>query len=176
MMVDHPFQKTNFSTTSTTFNGAIGGSATANDRGAGRSRVGSVSKRAFCTIDLMPTFAHLAGAALPSQPIDGKNVWELIRRNAPNPHEYYAFSTGVNFEGVISGDGKWKLHVPHSYRVLIAPGNDGAAGKYRQEKIELSLFDMEKDPFETTNVIGRYPEIAAKMQRFADRHRAEFYA
>ena len=37
------------------------------------------------------------------------------------------------------------------------PGNDGAAGKYRQDQIELSLFDMEKDPFETTNVIDKYP-------------------
>jgi arylsulfatase A len=141
----------------------------------GQIKAGSVSKHMFCTIDLMPTFAHLAGATLPSQPIDGKNVWEVIRRGAANPHEFYAFSTGANFEGVISGDGKWKLHVPHSYRVLVTPGNDGAAGKYRQETIGLSLFDMEKDPFETTNVIGNHPEIAATMQRYAGQHRTEFY-
>jgi arylsulfatase A len=143
----------------------------------GQIKAGSVSQRMICTIDLMPTFAQLAGAKLPSNLIDGKNVWDIIRgdRSAVNPHEFYAFSTGANFEGVISGDGKWKLHVPHSYRVLITPGNDGAAGKYRQETIDLSLFDMERDPLETTNVLGKYPEIAAKLQRFAERHKAEFY-
>ena len=59
---------------------------------------------------------------------------------------------------------------------LVEPGNDGAAGKYRQEKIELSLFDMEKDPFETTNVIDKFPDVAARMKGYAEAHRAEFYA
>ena len=86
------------------------------------------------------------------------------------------FSTGPTFEGVISGDGRWKLHIPHSYRVVETVGNDGAAGKYRQEKIELSLFDMEKDPFETTNVIDKYPDVAARMKGYAEAHRAEFYS
>jgi hypothetical protein len=39
---------------------------------------------------------------------------------------------------------------------------DGAAGKYRQAQIDLSLFDMKNDPFETTNVIDKYPGIAEK--------------
>jgi arylsulfatase A-like enzyme len=144
----------------------------------GQIKAGSISKRTFCSIDFLPTFAQLAGAALPSHPIDGKNVWDLIRgkTGAANPHEYYAFSTGDVFEGVISGDGKWKLHLPHSYRVLVTPGNDGAAGNYRQDKIELSLFDMERDPKESTNVIEKYPDVAARMRRYAEQHRAEFYA
>jgi arylsulfatase A-like enzyme len=143
----------------------------------GRIKAGSVSKRTFCTVDLLPTIAQLTGAAPPKNTIDGKNVWDLIagRPGAPNPHEYYPFSTGPTFEGVISGDGRWKLHVPHSYRVVETVGNDGAAGKYRQEKIELSLFDMEKDPLETTNVIEKFPDVAARMKSYAEAHRAEFY-
>jgi arylsulfatase A len=144
----------------------------------GQIKAGSVSKRTFCTIDLMPTFAQLAGAPLPPHAVDGKNVWDLIRgkSGAANPHEYYAFSTGEVFEGVISGDGRWKLHLPHSYRVLETPGKDGAAGKYRQGKIELSLFDMKTDPLESKNVIDKYPEVAAQMQKYAEQHRAEFYS
>ncbi|MCX6621274.1 MAG: sulfatase-like hydrolase/transferase [Acidobacteria bacterium] len=74
----------------------------------GRIEAGSVSARSFCTIDLLPTFAYLTGAAPPRNPIDGMNVWDLItnKPGARNPHEYYAFSTGRNFEGVISGDGR----------------------------------------------------------------------
>ena len=141
-------------------------------------KAGSVSKRTFCSVDLLPTIAGLTGAAQPKNTIDGKNVWDLIigKSGATNPHDYYPFSTGEKFEGVMSGDGRWKLHIPHSYRVVETVGNDGAAGKYRQEKIDLSLFDMEKDPFETTNVIDKFPDVAARMKGYAEAHRAEFYA
>jgi arylsulfatase A-like enzyme len=140
-------------------------------------RPGSASSKAFCTIDLLPTFAKLTGAALPKNAIDGRDVWDLIvdKPGATNPHEYYAFCTGANFEGVISGDGHWKLHVPHTYRTLAEAGNDGRAGKYREASIELSLFDMERDPFETNNVIDKYPEVATRMKMYAEQHRKEFY-
>ena len=144
----------------------------------GHVKPGTVSSRTWSTLDLLPSFAHLAGAALPKNPVDGKNVWDLVsgKPGARNPHNYYPFSTGPNFEGVITGDGKWKLHLPHNYRVLVTPGNDGAAGKYRQEKINLSLFDMESDPLETTSVLDRYPAVAERLQRMADQHRLKFYS
>jgi arylsulfatase A len=144
----------------------------------GKIKAGAISKKAFCTIDFLPTIAGLAGATLPSQPIDGKDVWPLIAGadGARNPHPYYAFSTGNVFEGVLSGDGRWKLHLPHKYRQLVKAGNDGAAGTYRQTEIGLSLFDMEKDPFESTNVLEKHPDVAARMQAYAAEHRRAFYS
>ena len=53
---------------------------------------------------------------------------------------------------------------------------DGMPGKYRQAKIELSLFDMINDPMETTNVIEKYPEVAQKMISYAEAHNAKFFA
>jgi arylsulfatase A-like enzyme len=144
----------------------------------GQIQAGSVSNRTWCSIDLLPTVARLTGAALPKNPIDGKDVWALVagKPGAKNPHDYYAFSTARVFEGVMSGDGRWKLHVPHSYRVVETFGNDGKPGKYRQEEIGLSLFDMEADPFETTNVLDKFPDVAARMKAFAEEHRAAFYS
>jgi arylsulfatase A-like enzyme len=144
----------------------------------GQIRAGSVSKKAFCSVDVLPTLAHLADAPLPKNPIDGRNVWNLIagKPGAVNPHDYYPFCTNATFEGVISGDGRWKLHLPHAYRTLVQAGNDGQAGKYRQTRIELSLFDMEKDPLETTNVIEAFPDVAARLQGYAEEHRKEFYS
>jgi arylsulfatase A-like enzyme len=141
-------------------------------------RAGSVSRRALCTIDVLPTVARLAGARLPDNPIDGLDIWDLIveKPGATNPHPYYAFSTGAVFEGVLSGDGRWKLHLPHPYRTLVRGGNDGGAGKYEQVSIDLALYDMEADPKETTNVIGKFPEVAARMQRYAEEHRRRFYS
>jgi len=143
----------------------------------GKIAAGTVSKRMMCTIDVLPTVARLAGAALPKNPIDGMDIWDLIvdKMGAQNPHEYYAFSTGSVFEGVISGDGRWKLHLPHSYRTLVYAGNDGKPGKYRQAKIELSLFDMEADPYEKENVINKFPDVAKRMQGFAEAHRRQFF-
>jgi arylsulfatase A len=144
----------------------------------GKIQAGAVSKRAFCSVDFLPTFANLAGAQLPENPIDGKNVWDLIRgvKDAVNPHEYYPFSTGAVFEGVISGDGRWKLHLPHEYRTLVKAGHDGAAGTYRQAHIGLSLFDLDNDAFETTNVIEKYPDVTARLKKCAEAHKAEFYS
>ena len=143
----------------------------------GRIKAGTSSTRAFCSVDILPTLAHLAGAELPDNTIDGRNVWDLIvgKANAENPHDYYPFSTGANFEGVISGDGRWKLHLPHAYRTLAEPGKDGMPGKYAINKMELSLFDMKNDPCETTNVLEKHPQVAAKLKTLAMRHRQEFY-
>lgn len=143
----------------------------------GQMKADTVSTRAFCSIDLMPTIAHMAGASLPQNPVDGKDVWDwMTGKAASNPQPYYAFSTNNVFEGVISGDGRWKLHVPHAYRTLVKAGNDGNPGKYRQEKIGEALYDMEADPNESTDVMSRNPEVAAKLKGFAEEHRKAFYS
>jgi arylsulfatase A-like enzyme len=144
----------------------------------GRIKAGAVSERTFCSVDMLPTLAHLAGARLPANPIDGRNVWDLVtgKPGAKNPHDYYPFSTGANFEGVISADGRWKLHLPHDYGTLVVAGKDGTPGQYAVRRIKLSLFDMEKDPYETTNVLDHHPEIAERLKGYAEEHRREFYA
>ena len=144
----------------------------------GRIKAGTVSTRAWCSIDMLPTLAHLAEAKLPDNPIDGRDVWDLIsgKPGAKNPHEYYAFSTGPNFEAVMSGDGKWKLHVPHPYQTLVRAGHNGAPGEYRRTEIGLSLYDMKNDPYETKNVLEQYPEVARRLEGHAEEHRREFYA
>jgi arylsulfatase A len=138
---------------------------------------GTRSTRAFCSIDIFPTFAHLANAPLPRNPVDGKNVWDLItnKPGATNPHTFYAFSTNQKFEGVLSSDGRWKLHLPHPYRTLVEPGRDGQAGKYRIDQIGLSLFDLDNDPFESRNVLDQFPAVADRLQALAETHRQAFY-
>ena len=76
----------------------------------------------------------------------------------------------------MSANGKWKLHLPHHYRTLKIPGKDGAPGKYDNVEIELSLFDMENDPYETTNVLEKYPEVTNKLMALADLHVSKFYS
>lgn len=143
----------------------------------GKMPAGKKSDRTFCSVDILPTLCQLTGAPLPAYEIDGHNVWDWIRgaRGAKNPGEYYAFTTGNNFEGIMTADGRWKLHVPHGYRHLIAAGNDGAAGKFEQRKIGLALYDMKNDPFETTDASAKHPDVRARLAALAERHRARFH-
>ena len=81
------------------------------------------------TIDLFPTIARLAGAELPGHAIDGLDVWPLLagEPGARNPHEAYLFYYGKNeLQAVASGDGRWKLQLPHTYTTLAGrPGGRG---------------------------------------------------
>ncbi|NBB76277.1 MAG: sulfatase-like hydrolase/transferase [Bacteroidetes bacterium] len=137
----------------------------------------SVSHSTFFSIDLMPTIAALTGSELPDYEIDGKNVLDLLHgpEESVSPQEYYAFTNGTEFQGVMSGDGKWKLHLPHGYRTSPVGGRDGLPGLYQQARIDTVLFDMVHDPFEKVNVIDDYPEIAEELIRIADEHRAKFF-
>jgi arylsulfatase A-like enzyme len=144
----------------------------------GKIKPGTVSTQAWSTLDMLPTLAHLAGAKLPANPIDGMDVWDLVsgQPGAKNPHQYYAFSTGPNFEAVMTGDGKWKMHVPHKYQTLVRAGHDGSPGEYRTTEIGLSLYDMEADPYEKVNVLDEHPDIVRRLQAYAEEHRRQFYS
>jgi arylsulfatase A-like enzyme len=139
---------------------------------------GSVSGRMFASIDLLPSLCGLAGIPLPSNEIDGRDIWYLIagRDDAVNPHDYYAFSNNTNFEGVMSGDGRWKLHLPHPYRTLRTSGKDGIPGRYEIVQTDTALFDMEADPMESINVMDTYPEVTETMLQWAEIHKKRFYA
>lgn len=140
----------------------------------------TTSEATFFSIDLLPSLCQLAGVPLPENEIDGKNVWDLIqgKPGATNPQEYYAFTNGSDFQGVMSGDGAWKLHLPHPYRTLEGVeevGKDGLPVKYNQARIDTALFDMQNDAYETTNVIAEHPEVAAKLLQLANTHRERFF-
>ena len=143
----------------------------------GHIRRRSSSTRAFCTVDLLPTFAALANAPLPDYPIDGENVWDLIcgKPGAVNPHAYYPMSIQNRFEGLVSGDGRWKLHLPHPYLDLAETGADGKPGRYEVRRIGTALYDLENDPLERNNVAAKYPDVTARLGALAEEHRKQFY-
>ena len=141
-------------------------------------KAGSKSQSTFFTIDLLPTLCGMAEVPLPKNEIDGKNVLDIMlnQPEAQNPHDYYAFTNGSNFQGVMSGDGKWKLHIPHQYRTLSTNGGNGIPGKYVQATIDTSLFNLEEDSMEASNVMEKYPDIAEKLLEFADSHQQKFFS
>lgn len=143
----------------------------------GKIEPNTISLQTFFSIDILPTLCHITNTPLPDDEIDGKNVLDIMlnKSDAVNPHDYYAFSSGSDFQGVMSADGKWKLHIPHTYRHLVTAGKDGYPGPYIQEEIDFALFDMVHDPYEKGNVLDEYPEIAKQLLEYAETHAARFY-
>ncbi len=137
----------------------------------------TISHNAFCSIDILPTICQLTGAQLPKNEIDGRNVWDLIieKPGAINPHDYYAFSFSSKFQGVISGDGHWKLHLPHEYVEIVKGGKDGQPGEWVFTTIDTTLFDMIHDPYEKANVVDLYPDIVNRLASYAIYHKQLFY-
>ena len=138
---------------------------------------GSECNQPAMTIDLLPSVVELTGGKSPELEIDGKSIVPLMRgdKDAVSPHDaYYYWYLDSQLQAMRMG--KWKLHFPHGYRSLQgrAPGNNGNAAPYTYNiPIELSLFDLETDRNETTNVIEKHRDIAEKMMAMADKKRAE---
>lgn len=142
-------------------------------RWPGKVRAGAVVKEPAMTIDLLPTFAKLAGAELPKLPIDGLDIGPMLLGdgNARSPHEAYAFYWGRELQAVRSGN--WKLHFPHTYVTVTEAGKDGKPGKTLQGKTGLALFDLDKDVGEAANVADKHPDVVKRLQALADKFRAD---
>lgn len=136
-------------------------------RWPGRIPAGTVCRELSSTIDLLPTLASLAGAALPSQKIDGLDISELLfNDSAKSPREEFWYYWGDGLHAVRSG--KWKLHFPHNYVHVDEPGQDGKPGKLSQPKTELALYDLDNDVSEVTNVAPEHPEIVTRLTAVAE--------
>jgi arylsulfatase len=145
----------------------------------GKIPAGTDSQQMLVNIDLFPTIANLAGAKLPKHPIDGMDVWPIIvgKRGAKNPHDAYWFYYENNqLQSVVTGDGEWKLQLPHSYRLFagLEGGHDGFPVPYREGHIKTSeLYHLASDMSETMDVASKNPEIVKRLEAEAEKARAE---
>jgi arylsulfatase A len=131
----------------------------------GRIPASTVSSEPAMTIDLLPTIAGLTGTRLPEHTIDGRDIWPVISGDGRSPHEAYYFYWGQHLQAVRSG--RWKLHFPHGYPSVNAPGSEGLPGRMSQQKVDLALFDLSVDPGETTDIADQHPDVVARLSALA---------
>jgi len=111
-------------------------------RWPGRIPVGMNNDELMTTMDLLPTFARLAGAKLPAdRVIDGKDVWPVLTGRSKTPHETFFYHRGNTLSAVRSG--KWKLHT-----------NKGRPS---------ALYDLENDIGEKKNVLKANPKVVKRL-------------
>jgi len=127
-------------------------------------------------IDWVPTFASLTNSKLSENKIDGKNIWSVLtNQSEEDPHEALFFYYHTNsLHGVRYGD--WKMYFPHRYRTLNGRKgrDDGKPIKYEYVDLkEIELYNLLKDPSEKNEISSENPDIVTKIQKLADKKRAE---
>ena len=142
-------------------------------RWPGRIPAGTVCREPAMTIDLWPTIARLAGAPLPTHPIDGLDIWPLLSgvRGAKSPHEALYFYWDAGLHAVRSGS--WKLHFAHDYIHPDPVGGGGQPGKVLTFTTSLALYNLEADVSEKRDLSAEHPEIVARLQALAEKARVE---
>jgi arylsulfatase A-like enzyme len=108
----------------------------------GRIPAGAETAAITGMIDILPTFAALAGAPLPKRKIDGANLWPALTGPAA-VHDGYLFYRGLKLEAVRVGD--WKLN--------LAQGQ---------------VFNVATDPGEARDMAGTHPHVLKDLRAFAE--------
>ncbi len=143
----------------------------------GKIKPGTIIEQPAMTIDILPTIAHLSGASLPGHKIDGRNMADLIF-GSPNyrPHHdaYYFYYKRNELHAVLSGEGRWKLYLPHRYRSLNGRigTDDGLPIDYDQNDLtEMELYQIKIDMEEKHNVIDQHPEVVNELMEHVEQAR-----
>jgi arylsulfatase A-like enzyme len=141
----------------------------------GKIPAGKVCAELCGTIDILPTFAKIAGAELnPDRVIDGRDIRPLLfaEAGAKSPHESYLYYWGYGLDAVRHGP--WKLHFPHKFPSLTGkPGSNGVPGGITPGSIGNALYNLHDDPAESENVLEKHPDIVAKIEKLADAARED---
>ena len=147
-------------------------------RWPGKIPAGLVTDKPAMTIDLLPTIAQLTGSNLPENKIDGADMWPLLSgdtASAPHHEAYYMYYRQNELHGILSGDGRWKLYLPHQYRSLNGRvgTDDGLPIDYDQNQMGSELYDLKNDISETSNVADQHEDIVQALLVHAENARAE---
>ncbi len=140
-------------------------------------------------LDLLPSLGKIARTDNPRERIDGRDLsGVLLGKRGAKERDTFFYYSGRELHAV--RDGRWKLHLAHDY--LTVNGPPGSGGKpanyanmkpdsieesgvrgiasrhgYRVEKLAQSLFDLAKDPGETTDLAAKHPEIVGRLLNLA---------
>ena len=139
-------------------------------RWPGRIPAGRVCHDMTTTMDLLPTFAGLAGAKLrEDRVIDGRDISRLMAgdHDAKSPHEAFYFYNYLRLNAVRSG--KWKLVLPRPAK----PPGTGWSGRMIDAVEGTQLYNLEADIEERQDVADQHPRIVSRLMRLIDKARAD---
>ncbi len=126
-------------------------------RWPGKVQAGSRCLRTICLTDFMATCAEIVGADLPNDAAeDSFSLMPLITGGDWTTPRAPVINHSINGMFALRQD-QWKMVFGNG-----SGGRERPAGKPFEKPY--FLFDIEKDPAETTNLIEEYPELAHRME------------
>lgn len=121
----------------------------------------------FSLTDFMASFADFFHNPLPKGAgPDSYDFWPLISGsgNVSRPSIIHHSNDGM----FAIRQGKWKF--------IDGNGSGGWSPKDQDDTAPAQLYDMEKDPAETTNLYYKYPEIVKNLAALLDKQRSQGYS
>jgi arylsulfatase A-like enzyme len=136
----------------------------------GTTPAGATCDEFVTAMDLLPTFAAMAGARLPERRIDGHDIGSLVRDEpgAASPWEHFEYYFGNELHAVRSG--RWKLRVKNT---LANENIYNAAWRESDVVVPAALYDLERDPSEQKSVLKDHPRVAKRLRRYLEAARAD---
>ena len=128
-------------------------------------------------IDLLPTFAALASAELPENQVEGRSLLPLIEGKVDGWDDRFLYTHVARWP---SGEEPDKFEflnygVRNQRFRYVGPRGGGTPKMNKKTGVQqaasntqCALYDLESDPYQKTNVIGDYPEVAEKMNAAYD--------
>jgi arylsulfatase A len=119
------------------------------------------------TMDLLPTFAAMAGAALPRLPIDGHDVRAIVlgEANAKSPWD----AKGLMFYRIDQlqavRSGPWKLYLPLAEKIVANNGKTAAR--------KMELYNLMSDVSEEWEVSAENRAVVERLTAMAEAARVE---
>ena len=103
--------------------------------------------------DWLPTIAELTGAALVNPDVDGKSLADVLRENAPSPHDvvHWQVGTGANAQWAVR-EGDWKL---------IGYPRDPTLEEQLTDSLYLT--NIAQDVSEKTNLAEDHPDVLERL-------------
>lgn len=132
----------------------------------GRVPADTVCDELASTMDLLPTFAKLAGGSPPTKnKIDGHDIAPLLfgEANAKSPYKAFYYYHQDQLQAVRSGP--WKLFLP-----IEAAGHPHFSKQVPSQDL---LFNVVEDIGSEQNVAAEHPEIVKRLKVLADFGRAD---
>lgn len=122
---------------------------------------GLVSDALATTMDILPTAVQLTGASLPSNPLDGVDIWPLLTGEKEDvDRDPFLYFDGWNLQ--CARVGRWKLHLTRYNSPAWSP--EPAGGRFNLPLPSPELYDLMEDPEESYDVAAANPQIVADIR------------
>lgn len=141
-------------------------------RWPGRIPAGTVNGERASTLDILPTFAALAGAMAPrDRVIDGRNIWPMLtgKPGARNPRGEFFYYLDYQLQAVRSGN--WKLFLEQreypKLTTIMYTNRTPVMERHFGLQPAPRLYNLATDLGEQHDVAAENPKIVKRLEKLA---------